>query len=168
VLRIEHNSNLVSCGRAFSANSKTHRTRLLLAMDISYRQLLHTNTLKCARNTLAWGVVVVPGVGSNESIVFAVDRSGLHRPSFPPPKYIVILLYFNKFPTTSYIEIAGDPLDGIKMHTRKHGIVNRMFGSVLAVSPPKPAFETAIVIVTTQYLSCFEANLRSVSLMTKR
>jgi len=80
----------------------------------------------------------------------------------------MILLYFNKFLTISYIEIAGDLLDSIKMHIYKYGPVNRRFNTIAIAVSPKPAFETVIVIVLTQHLMCFGTNFRGTSLMAKR
>jgi hypothetical protein len=54
------------------------------------------------------------------------------------------------------------------MHICKYRSVDRRFDAVAEAVSPKPVFETVIVIVTTQYLMCFETNFRGTSLVAKR
>jgi hypothetical protein len=63
------------------------------------------------------------------------------------------------------LKFAGDLLDSIKMHICKYGPVNRRLNTIARAVSPKPAFDTVLVIATTQHLMYFDTNFRGTSLM---
>jgi hypothetical protein len=66
------------------------------------------------------------------------------------------------------LKFAEDLLDGFMMYICRYRSVNRRFDAVAEAVSPKSVFETVIVVVTAQYLMCFETNFGGTSLMAKR